>query len=206
MCGGGGDGGAADEARRQRAEAEKRETDRRDRIAAGNKAIDETFGQFNDDFYNNRRKAYVDYAAPQLQDEYEQAAKQLSLALSRAGLGQSSEAATRRADLQKRFDLANNTIANTGRDYENDARTKLEGARGDLLTLSSQSADPTLVAQNAISRANTINSAPAFNPLGSLLGDLTTGLATQAQLERRGMSRYDTGLFNNKINAQKIVS
>lgn len=208
MCGGGGgDGGAAEEARRQRAEAEQRERERQERIAAGNAAINDTFSKFDDNFYGGRRQAYIDYATPQLQDEYERAAKDLSLALARAGLGQSSEAANRRADLQKRFDLATNTIANTARDYETQARGSLEGARGDLLNLSASAADPTLVAQNAVARANTISQLPAFNPLGSLLGDLTTGLATQAQLERRGLAKYDTGLFNNDPRrAQRIVS
>jgi len=72
MCGGGGgDGGAADEARRQRAEAEQRERERQARISAGNAAINDTFSKFDDNFYSGRRNAYIDFATPQLQDEYE---------------------------------------------------------------------------------------------------------------------------------------
>lgn len=196
----------AAEAARQRAEAEAAEQARINRIQQGTAAINDTFGKFNDEFYGGRKQAYIDFATPQLRDEYETAAKELAIALSRSGIASSSEAAKRRADLQKRYEQGLSTISNTAQDYANKARTSVEGARGDLLSLASQAADPTLVSQNAVSRAMTLEAMPNFNSLGTLLGDVTAGLATQAQLERRGQSRYNTGLFNvNPKTSQTIV-
>lgn len=205
MCDGGGDGGAAKEAKRQREEAEKREADRLARIEAGKQTIQQTFAPFDDNFYQQRAQAYIDYAKPQLEDQYKLAARDLTYALARQRLQRSSEGAERGAELDKRNKLALAQIAEQGRGYANQARQQIEAARGDLLSLNASSGDPSLVAANAVGRASSLSALPAFNSLGSLLGDITQGLATQASLERRGMARYNTGLFNAPRNAQRIV-
>lgn len=205
MCGGGSDGGAAKEAKRQREEAEKKEADRLARIETGKANIEKTFAPFNDAFYQNRAQAYIDYAKPQLEDEYKRAARDLTYALARQRIQSSSEAVDRGTELDKRNQLALATIGEQGKSYANQARQAVEAARGDLLSLNSSSADPTLVSANAIGRAGTLSAMPAFNSIGTLLGDITAGLATQASLERRGMARYNTGLFNSPRNAQRIV-
>src|SRR6478736_3044441 len=47
-------------------------------------------GGFGDDFFNDRREAYMNYATPQLEDQYGDAQKQLTFALARGGLLDSS--------------------------------------------------------------------------------------------------------------------
>ena len=45
---------------------------------------------------------------------------------------------------------------------------------------------------------------PNYNPLLALFEGVTAGIATQADLERRGRNRYDTGLFSTS-KASKVV-
>src|SRR3546814_1150118 len=78
LFGGGGNSDAAEAARRD-------EEARQARIRAGMGQIDQTFSQFNDDYFDTRSKAYLDYATPQLEDQFAKAKEQLIFALSRGG-------------------------------------------------------------------------------------------------------------------------
>ena len=199
MCiGGGGDGGAAERARQE-------EEARQARIRQGNEEIDSAFAKFDDDFYKQQTQNYLDYATPQLTDQFNDAAKQLTLSLANAGLLNSSVAAQKRADLDKKLGLNRKMIADKGNEYSLQSRKGIDAARGDLQNQNMNLANPTLVAQNAALRAQSLNQLPAYQPLVELFADATDGIATQAALERRGQARYDTGLFSPK-STSRIVS
>ena len=191
MCIGGsvGDGGAAAERRRQ-------EEARQGRIREGDAAIDKQFAGFDDNFYDARRKAYSDYANPQVTDQYEDAFKDLTLALADSNLLNSSAAARRRADLEKKRQELIRTVGQKGNEYANQARSSIESAKSDLRSQNMNIANPTLVAANAQSRAQQLNEVPVFDPMINLFAGVTEGLATQADLERRGKNRFDSPLFN----------
>lgn len=199
MClGGGGDGGAAE---RQRQEEEARQA----RIREGKANIENTFSQFDDDFYNTRRTSYLDYANPQLEDQFKDATRELTLALARSGLMNSSARARRFGDLQKQYDIQSRAVADKALDYENQSRGAVGAAKSDLLTQNQSLADPTLAASSASNRAETLTALPSFSPLGLLFSGITEGIATQADLERRGKNAYElSGLFNVGSSARNV--
>lgn len=197
MGGGGGDGGAAE---RQRKEEEERQA----RIRSGNEEIDSVFGKFNDDFYSNQTQNYLDYATPQLTDQFNDAAKELTLSLANAGLLNSSIAAQKRAKLDKDLKLKQRMVADKGNEYSLNSRKSIDAARSDLQSQNMNLANPTLIAQNAANRAQSLNQLPAYQPLVELFADATDGISSQAALERRGQSRYDTGLFSPKSTSRVI--
>lgn len=191
MCfgGGGGDGGAAEQ-RRQ-------EEERQARVREGKDAIDMSFSQFDPAFYEGRSQAYLDYATPQLDDQFKEATRDLTLALARSGLLNSSVKARRFADLKKDFDMQSRGIADKANEYSNQARSSIESAKSDLYSQNQNIADPTLAAASAASRAQSLTQLPAFSPLGALFAGVTEGIATQMDLERRNKNRYNlSGLFN----------
>tara|TARA_R100000406_G_scaffold55059_1_gene37726 strand:- start:510 stop:1109 length:600 start_codon:yes stop_codon:yes gene_type:complete len=192
MCMGGsrGDGGAAE---RRRAEEE-----RQARIRAGDAKITDQFKGFDDAFYDNRRNAYLDFAKPQVTDQYEDAFKQLTLALADSNLLNSSAAARRRGDLLKKKGEYERQIGSKANEYANTARSQVEAAKSDLRSQNMNIANPTLVAANAAQRARSLNEVPVFDPLVNLFAGAAEGLSTQADLERRGKNRYDSGLFDFK--------
>ena len=202
MCfGDGGAGAMRDEAARQRAEEEARQG----RIRKGRKNIDEAFAGFDDKFFADREKSYLDYATPQLDDQFEDAVSDLTLALARSNLLNSSARARKFADLQKDYGLKARNIADKAREYGSGARKSIEATKADLQSQNMSLADPALIAQNAANRALAMTELPTYSPLGALFVGVTEGLATQADLERRNKSRYDlSGLFGSS-DSSKVV-
>ena len=196
MGGGGGDGGAADRKRQ--------EEERQGRIRAGNKAINDTFGQFDDDFYQGRREAYTSYAQPQINRQYEDAFEELRKTLAASNLSQSSVAARRRGRLEEQLGEMTRKMNLTAQDYSNRAREQIESARTGLQSQNMNMADPALASANALTRAQQLNEVPVFDPITNLFASAAEGLATQADLERRSKSRYDTGLFSPRSSARNV--
>lgn len=197
MCGGGGGDGGAAERRRQ-------EEERQQRVREGRDKIDSTFSQFDQPFYDQRRQSYIDYATPQLDDQFKDASRELYLTLARSGLLDSSARARRFGDLQKQYDQHERSVTNKALDFENKARASVESAKSDLYSQNQNLADPSMVAQQAMSRANTLTQIPNYSPLTALFEGVTAGIATQADLERRDRARYPTGLFQTG-SASKVV-
>lgn len=199
MCMGGsrGDGGAAE---RRRAEEE-----RQARIRAGDAKITDQFKGFDDAFYDNRRNAYLDFAKPQVTDQYEDAFKQLTLALADSNLLNSSAAARRRGDLLKKKGEYERQIGGKANEYANTARSQVESAKSDLRSQNMNIANPTLVAANAAQRARSLNEIPVFDPLVNLFAGAAEGLSTQADLEKRTKARYPNVLFDSKSSGKVVT-
>lgn len=189
------------EADRQR----KLEEERQARIGEGRAAIDQNFAQFDDNFYNNRAQAYQDYAMPELDSQYKDSMKKLVAALARSGNLQSSVRAEKMAALDEDYAKRKLDIQNTGTDYANSSRAAVDKSRADLITQNLSLADPNAISANAMANSQTLAQMPVFSPMGTMLADVTTGLASQADLERRGLSQYKTGLFTPR-DAGRVVS
>lgn len=161
-------------------------------------------GGFNDDFFSGRRQAYIDYASPQLEEQYGDAQKQLTYALTRSGNLDSSMRADKSAELQKMYDLNKQKIADDALSYETQARNAVEDARSNLIATLNATGDAQGAANAALARSQALSQAPAYNPLSQLFTDFTAGLGTQAAMERAEAasqggykSKYNTGLFGN---------
>jgi len=191
--GGGGEAAAAraDEAARQA------------QIRQGTTRINDIFNnQFTDDFFKGRQQAYLDYASPQVADQYGDAQKELTFALTRSGLLDSSVRGQQAAELQKRHDLLMQQVADNALASANQDRNAVEDARANLIATLNATGDATGVANQALTRASVLSKPQAYSPLTNLFADFTGALGTQAQLERAnalsgGMVpvRYNTGLF-----------
>lgn len=183
------------------------------RIFDGNsEEVQGVFGGFNDDFFNNRRQAFIDYASPQLNDQYSDAQKELTFALARGGNLDSSMRGQQTADLQKQYDLANQQIADQAISYEKDARNSVEDARSNLIATLNATGDVQGAVNSSLARATALSQPQAFSPLANLFADFTAGLGTQAALERAnaysgGMirPRYNTGLFSPNPNSVQVT-
>lgn len=186
-------------------QASQQEQQRQNKIRSGAAAIDNTFSQFNDDFYKGRRDGFLNYAKPQLDDQYADTRKQLTYWLDGRGLLDSSVRAQKEAELQKKYDLNSRSVADQALDYENQTRNQVSEARAGLVRDLQATGDASGAQQAAVNRATALSAQPTFSPLASLFGDFTNTLATQANLERGeaysgGMIKpaFNTGLFANK--------
>ena len=159
---------------------------------------------FDDDFFSGRRQAYIDYASPQLEEQYGDAQKQLTFALTRSGNLDSSMRADKSAELQKMYDINKQKIADDALSYETQARNSVEDARSNLIATLNATGDAQGAANAALARSQALSQSPSYSPISQLFTDFTAGLGTQAAMERAEAasqggykSRYNTGLFGN---------
>lgn len=190
------------------------ESMRQEKVREGTNRVNNIFdGQFNEDFFNNRRQAFLDYAKPQLEDQFGDAQEQLTFALARGGNLDSSVRAQKSAELQKQYDLNQQKIADEALASATQARTSVEDARSNLISTLSATGDAEGAANSAMTRAAALSQPTQFNPLTQLFSDFTAGLGQQAALERadslygRGagnsqIGRFNTGLFGSNRSVQ----
>lgn len=157
---------------------------------------------FDDDFFAGRRDAYMDYHVPQLEEQYGNAGRELTFALARGGNLNSSVRGDKLSELQKLYDRNKQMIADQALAYENQTRTAVEDARGNLIATLNATGDAQGAANAALSRAAVLSRPDQFSPLGQLFVDFTAGLGTQAAQERAYAAggpapRYNLGLFGN---------
>lgn len=205
MCLSMGDGGAEQarlDAERQRA----REAARRSAINQGAANIRNAFAAYDDTFFDGRRQSYLDFANPQLDDQFKDASRELTLALARSGILNSSASSRRRGDLQTQYNNQARAVADKANEYVNNTRSAIESAKSDLMAQNSSLADPTLAANMAANRAEAVTALPAYSPLNQMFANVTQGIATQADLERRGKARYQmSDLFDNRNSSRVVV-
>lgn len=182
------------------------ETARQDQIRGGTQAINDTFGQFNDDYFGKQQQNFLDYATPQLEDQYGKAKQELTYALARSGGLDSSARATKEAQLQQEYDTARRGISDQALTYGNQSRNSIEDARSGLVSTLNTSGDSGQAASGAIARAQALSQPQAFSPIGQLFGSFTSALGTQAAAEKAtalsGGKLYqapygDLGLFHS---------
>lgn len=160
-------------------------------------------GGFNDEFYNGRQQAYLDYANPQLQDQYSNAQKQLTYALARSGNLDSSARGEKSGELQKLYDLNAQKVADDALNYKTQAKTSVEDARASLISQLNATGDAEGAASAALARSQALSASPSYSPLSQVFQQFTYGLGQQAAAERaQSMSGgsytapYNTGLFS----------
>jgi hypothetical protein len=161
------------------AEARQKENLRQARLNQGKSAIDSIFGNenFGDQFYDKYKTASLDYALPQLQDQYGEARRTSEADLARAGLLRSGAAGF----VQKK--LTNQNAVN-----EAGIRAKADTDTAELrksIAAQQQQAynqlyateDPTVAANTAAnSAANAQLTQPNLSPLGELFKPIAIGL------------------------------
>jgi hypothetical protein len=209
----GGKSGGNKAANQARADEQARQA----KIREGTERIGGIFdSQFNDQFFDGRRQAFLDYARPQLEDQFGDAQKQLTFALARGGNLDSSVRGQKSAELQKQFDLNQQQIADKALSSSTESRNAVEDARSNLVATLNATGDAQGAANSAIARASALSQPVAFSPLTQLFADFTQGLGQQAALERadslfgRGaggeqIGRYNTGLFGSN-KSMKVQS
>lgn len=170
-------------------------------------------GGFTEQFFDNQRQRYIDYAMPQVDDQRNAASKELLFAMDRAGQTEGSARANLAGELQKRYELQNQKVRDDGLAYSTQARTQVEGARGDLIAMLNATGDAEGAANSAVARASALSQPAAYSPITNLFADFTGALGTQAAAERAryyggagtpGAARYQTGLFAPRSGAVAV--
>jgi len=163
------DNSAADAAAREAVDARDREEKRRADIELGQTNINTTFSQFDDPFFDARRTAYLDYATPQLDEQFTQAQDNLTFNLARGGNIRSQAAIDQIAKLAQRFQFQQADVLTEADRQRQGLRDTVENEKQRLFNQLDASADPAAAANSALTRTSFITDTPAnFSPLGAL--------------------------------------
>lgn len=168
-----GGGGVKDDSAQQ-------EKDRQAKISQGMTSINNQFAQFDPTFYQKRADDYSNWATPQMQQQYDDAAKNLTYALARQyGTLDTSEAASRQARLAQAKTLAEGNIADQAQSYADTAKNNVENERTALVNQLQATADPSQASSEALRQAGILtNQSQAYSPLQDLFSNVMQGLGT----------------------------
>ena len=190
------------------AAARAEEQARQNRIREGSGKISELFdGQFNDQFYDDRKASFTDYALPQLADQTKSAQKELTFALDRRGALDSSSRASLGTELEKKRALLETEIKGKANDFANTARANVESARSDLTNTLNATGDVEGAVQSAQASSAVLSQTPGYSPLASMFSDFTGALGKQAAAEKAyaygagPRPAISTGLFGTPSGA-----
>lgn len=204
MCFGGGSSASDRYAQEQR----QAEQFHKQQIQRGMGVIDSNFSKFDNGFFDGQAKHYVDFAMPQVNDQYADASRGLGYALARQGIGASSEGNRRTARLSGDFQLNRQSVVDKSRDVANQARQSVESARSGLIQNLYSTADPIAANKNSFSQAKYLAAPQAPDQVGTLFANSLDGLNTyqsaksdaqayRGALSSAGVSGVPTGSGRN---------
>lgn len=156
--------------------AQQREADRQSRLRQGMTRIDGAFKGFNDDFYSNYATAQNEYNMPQVETQYNDAQKELTYRLARAGTLNSSVAATNTADLAKQNATNRASILAQGDQAAGALRNRVSAEKSNLMQQLYATENPDMTANAALTGAKNIGAdQPSMSPLAGLFNVATIG-------------------------------
>ncbi|MEP3248040.1 MAG: hypothetical protein ABJN40_06025 [Sneathiella sp.] len=188
--------------------ARAKEDERKKLVEQGRAAIDGSFKAFDDNYFANVENNYNDFYAPQLDDQYKDAHRTAILRLNTTGGLNSSAGAKKLGDLAELYQKNRALIGDRAISAANTARGDVESNRQALYSQNQAAADPSTIAANSLSRAESLSTAPSYNPLGAVFADFINNVGTGLVAEKNGYNGFGTGLFNNPNSkgSAKVVS
>lgn len=173
-------------------EAARAEAERQERIKSGLADVNTAFAGFAPSFYDERAKAYIDYALPQLATHYQGTRNKLLQNLASRGLLKSSAGQKQLSAFESRAQGAKQAIAETGRAQASELQRAVEDKRNLIIGQLYQSADPANARQAAITTAASFRQPSVFAPIANTFADLINSYYTNQFLDASKRSPYPT--------------
>lgn len=189
--------------------ARQEEQNRQARILQGQQSIDNTFAAFDPAYFQKFQNDYLNYYNPQADQQFADARKSLRYNLARKGTLNSTPGQDTFAKLIGQYGDARTQIADNALAATNAQRTQVEQNKSDLYQQNTASADPSLAAQSAVSRANSLTTPPTYSPLADLFSGLINTSAAYAAGRQNQLPAGYQQLFypgSSTSGSSKVVS
>lgn len=194
---------AKDNAAREAQEARDLEDKRQADIRTGTQRVNDTFSQYNDDFYNSMAKAYEDYYTPQLGEQFSQAKR--SLVLSSPSTG-SSAFARRIGELTRDMQRQQVAIRERAQGAANTQRGSIENARLSLIDSVNRGLGVDEAGNIASDRARLLSAPPVYDALPDLFGRFVSGAGNVVRAQQAGYTPDMPLLFNTRGSNTRTVT
>lgn len=159
-CCGGDDGGAG--------QARALEAERSQRIGTGMGQINQIFSGFDPEFYRKRQEAYQAFAMPQFGEQARTTQNQLLYGLADRGLLHSSAGEQAQSAFEREAARQQQAIVDAAFQQSQNLQKEVQGNKGQLISQLQASADPSSVAQQAISSAQSFSAPSVWQPIGNM--------------------------------------
>ncbi len=152
--------------------AARQERQRQAAITQGTANINNAYSGFNPQFYQQRTQDYINYAQPQLAQQYRTNQADMRFGLANKGLLGSSIAQQKGSLLNRTEAQAQRNVVDAGTAQAQGLQNQIEGSRSNLLSQLYSSADPAGAGRSAVGTAASFSSPSIFQPLADQFGSI----------------------------------
>jgi hypothetical protein len=185
--------------------AQQQEAQRQARITQGQQGIDAAFAGFDDPFYQDYTNKYTGYYMPQLDDQYSDAVKRLTLQLAQSGNLTGSVGAKQLSDLQKYYDTQKLAVTNQASTATQGLRSNIDTRKSQLYADNRAAADPGSASAAAASAARALQPTAPSSPLANVFADFFGNLGNAAALNNARAYQQGTGVQSfGKTNTDSV--
>lgn len=147
-----------------------------------------TFEGFGPKFFQDRAKAYYDYANPLLNEQYDMNRRATMYGLANRGLLDSTQGSEANSRLERTAGQARQGVIEQAFAQANALKKQVEDARNQAINQLYQTADPSMALNSAISAASSVRQPSVFGPLANMFSSLANTYITNQMLDT-----YKTG-------------
>lgn len=156
---------------------------------------------FDNNFYNQAQNAYLDFATPQLNQQFNQTNRQLQYKLGNQGLFGGSAASDLQNQLGNELSTQRINLANNALNQTNQLRQNVTGQYNTLVGQLEASANPSATTQQALQTASTFSQPSALPAVGQLFNNYANTYLAGLNQNTYG----NMGLNNQYQNQQQSV-
>ena len=144
------------------------EAERQANITRGRTNIDNAFGRFDNNYYQNFADNYLGYYFPQIEEQYGNAEGKSRASLVNRGMDESTVAGGVFSNLLRERSRARTDVANNAASATQGLRGNVERTKTDLYNLNESAADPAAANTRASAEATALVAPPTVSPLGQI--------------------------------------
>lgn len=167
---------------------------RRTRIDTGMFQIDKAFEPYNDAYYRDYEKKYIDASRPDLDKQQRDANEDVLFGLARSGNTKSSIAAKSYGDVVDKRAQTDLQVADAARGASADQRSSIEATRANLVNQLNSTANDVAAANAARTEAMIANRAPVYSPITNAFSEITNQFAMNEMQRRAGNPGWGFGV------------
>lgn len=136
------------------------------------------FQGFGQDFYDKAAQSYVQYAVPQIAQQYDQTNRGIQYGLANRGLVGSSAQGKAQSDLQLNLGQQEQQVADNARTTATNLQNQVENSRQSAISNLYQASDPSGAGAQAVSSAAQFSVPQSFTPILGAFSNLANQYAT----------------------------
>lgn len=176
--------------------ARQQEVSRQHQILAGQGQINNAFSAFDPAYFDKFQQNYLGVFNPQVDQQFGDASRNMRYDAARKGVADSTPGQFEFGNLVRTYGDARRQVAGNAIDATNQQRNAIQSQKTNLFNANNTAADPSLAAQNAVSAAGSLSTAPSYSPLANIFNGAVNGAGALVAGQNNALPAGYAPLFN----------